>query len=147
MPTPTDALTGEWQFVATLDVPGVSNLIDNWDSIEGGDTTSDTRTYRSGGDVEPEAMPAAPATSDITLERAYRGARDGSLRNDLAAKIGYPAKITVFSMRTDRTAEPGTSETITGIIKEVTRPVFRSEGDGVALYRVVVTPNGHWSKS
>ncbi len=133
MATPLDqALTGEWQFVAELSlrnrpIPG------NWDAIDGGDTTSDTRSYRPGGRVDPQAMPGGKTTTDITLERAYRGSVDGPIRRDLAANVGQFATVKVFAMDENRAEVPGTLETITGIIKEVTRPMFRSEADGVAL--------------
>ena len=139
----TQVLTGEWQFVATLRV-GSDPVPGNWDSVDGGDTTSDTRSYRSGGNVVPEAMPAAPATNDVVLERAYRGERDGEWRQRLAGQIGQRATVTVYAMDQAGNQVPNTQETIGGILKEVTRPGFRSEGDGVALYRVVVTPTGHW---
>ncbi|ADB50166.1 hypothetical protein [Conexibacter woesei] len=139
-------LTGEWQFSAVLrveniDVPG------EWDSVDGGDTTSDTRSYRAGGAVNPEALPAAAATGDVILERAYRGTIDGRVRSELGGNIGRPAMVTVYAQDKNRNPVPGTSETIRGILKEVTRPAFRSEGDGTALYRVVVAPHGHWTPS
>lgn len=137
-------LTAEWQFVATLSVDG-ARIDGNWDAIDGGDTTSEARPYRAGGNIDPEVMPGVPRTGDVTLERAYRGAFDGSVRNELAGKIGKRATVQVYAMSaTDRSLLPGSQETIRGVLKEVTRPAFRSEGEGVALYRVVVTPDGHW---
>lgn len=143
---PSRPLTGEWEFVATLTVD--ERPIDgNWDSVDGGDTSSDTRSYRAGGDVFPEALPASPTTGEVTLERAYRGGLDGSLRNWMADRIGRVARVKVYSMQPGGSPLAGTTETIEGILKEVTRPAFRSEGDGVALYRVVITPRGHWTNA
>jgi hypothetical protein len=137
------ALTGEWQFVARLKVEG-REMPGLWDSVDGGDTTSDTRSYRPGGNVRTEALPAAMATGDVILERAYRATLDGPDRIWMADRIGFPASVTIHAMDTRGDAVPGTLETIDGILKEVTRPGFRSEGDGPALYRVVVTPHGNW---
>lgn len=140
------ALTGEWQFVAKLTING-RELQGLWDSVDGGDTTSDTRSYRPGGDVRTEALPAAMATGDVILERAYRATLDGPDRIWMANLVGFPASVTIQAMGTDGTTIPGTLETIDGILKEVTRPGFRSEGDGPALYRVVITPHGNWKKA
>lgn len=138
------ALTSEWQFAATLVVDG-TEIPGQWDALDGGDTTSATRSYRPGGRGEPEALAAPKVTGDVALERAYRGTLDGGVRKGLVEKVGGLARVTVFAMDENRAAVPGTLETITGILKEVTRPAFRSEADTVALYRVVVTPRGHWS--
>ncbi|MDO8187209.1 hypothetical protein Q5424_09395 [Conexibacter sp. JD483] len=141
MPTPN--MTGDWQFIATLTVDGVK-LEDNWDAIEGGDTTSATRTFRAGGQLYAESMPGPPTTADIVLERAYRGSIDGALRTQLANAIGREARVTIVTLGADHRPISGTSETITGVLKEVTRPDFRSESAGVALYKVVVAPHGVW---
>ncbi|MDW5597665.1 hypothetical protein VSS74_25160 [Conexibacter stalactiti] len=143
MATTNQALTGEWQFVATLTVDGTP-IPNNWDAIDGGDTSSPTRQYRPGGRITPEVIPAVKVTGDVILERAYRGGVDGEHRKTLASKIGKEAVVTVFALDEARNEIPQTRETISGILKEVTRPAFRSEAEGVALYRVVVTPKGHW---
>lgn len=137
-------LTGEWQFKAELRV-GDGVVQGEWDAIDGGDTTSATRRYRPGGALIAEVMPALPETGDITLERAYRGDFDGEIRKTLASQIGQPASITVHANDVNNKMVPGTSEHIRGVLKEVTRPAFRSESDGVALYRVVVAPRGNWN--
>lgn len=139
-------LTGEWQFVATLSIDN-QTIQGLWDSVDGGDTTSDTRSYRPGGNVRTEALPAAMATGDVILERAYRATLDGPRRVWMANKVGFPAAVTIQAMDTRGETVPGTLETITGILKEVTRPGFRSEGDGPALFRVVVTPHGNWKEA
>lgn len=139
-----DALTSEWQFRAELKL-GEAPVPGEWDALEGGDTTSATRIYRPGGRSEPEAMAAPKITGDISLERAYRGTFDGDVRKSLLGHIGKRVNVTVFAMDESKNRVSGTIETIDGILKEVTRPSFRSEADTVALYRVVVTPSGHWS--
>ena len=138
------ALTGEWQFKVELWVGG-ARYGEDWDAIDGGDTTSETRRYRAGGSDIADVLPALPVTGDITLERAYRGEVDGPWRKSLAARVGDHARLTVYATAANRAAVPGSSETIEGVLKEVTRPAFRSEGDGVTLYRVVVAPRGNWT--
>jgi hypothetical protein len=142
MPTPN--MTGDWQFIATLNVDGVRAIDGNWDAIEGGDTTSATRTFRAGGQLYAESMPGPPTTADIVLERAYRGSIDNTLRTELANAIGREATVTVVTLGADHKPVAGGNETITGVLKEVTRPDFRSESAGVALYKVVVAPHGVW---
>lgn len=140
-------LTSEWQFVATLSLDDL-RVDDNWDAIDGGDTTSPTRSYRPGGDVEQQALAGVSTTGDVTLERAYRGEVDGQLRRDLLARVGRLVTVQSYVMSAeDRTKVLGSGESIRGILKEVTRPSFRSESDSVALYRVVVTPVGTWFSS
>ncbi|MDO8209297.1 hypothetical protein [Conexibacter sp. CPCC 206217] len=139
-------LTSEWQFVATLSLADL-RVDGNWDAIDGGDTTSPTRSYRPGGNVAQQALAGVPTTGDVVLERAYRGEVDGSLRRDLVARIGRTATVQYYAMADDRTKVPGSGESIRGILKEVTRPSFRSESDGVSLYRVIVTPVGTWFPS
>jgi len=138
----TNPLTGEWQFRAELTVED-RRIDGDWDSMDGGDTTSDTRTYRPGGG-EPEALPAAFATGDVILERAFRAGVDAGTRNWMAQRIGRSAQVTVYATDVRGQKVAGSGETITGILKEVTRPAFRSDADGPALYRVVVTPHGNW---
>jgi hypothetical protein len=140
---PINKLTSEWQFSAELTVAG--EIIRDWDAIDGGDTTSATRSYRPGGKLLPEVIAAPGTTGDITLERAYRGTYDGSLRNRLASEIGSEVNLKVNALDEGGNVVNGTGERIGGVLKEVTRPAFRSENDGVALYRVVVTPSGNWA--
>ncbi len=140
------SLTSEWQFVATLTADDLT-INESWDSIDGGDTTSPARSYRPGGGVKQEALAGIPVTGDIVLERAYRGDVDGPLRRELVKRIGRSATIHYYALADDRSKVTGSGESIRGILKEVTRPSFRSESDGVALYRVVVTPVDTWFES
>ncbi|HST43093.1 MAG TPA: hypothetical protein VLK58_26440 [Conexibacter sp.] len=141
-------LTADWQFSAMISVPGLDVKVDgNWDAIDGGDTTSQVRRYRPGGRAQSEAMPAPSVTSDIVLERAFRGSIDSTLRNRLAGAIGRDVTVTVYPLDERGVTLTGRGETINGILKEVTRPAFRSEGEGVALFRVVVAPDGTWEQA
>jgi hypothetical protein len=137
------SLTSEWQFVATLTADDLT-VDGSWDSIDGGDTTSPTRSYRPGGGARQEALAGIPTTGDVVLERAYRGDVDGPLRRELVNRIGRSATVQYYALADDRSKVQGSGESIRGILKEVTRPSFRSESDGVALYRVVVTPIDTW---
>jgi hypothetical protein len=134
------ALVQEQQFLITCSVDDV--VLGTFDSFEGGDVTSDAKTYRAGGMADAEALPAPPSTEDVTIARGFRAERDAAKKKWLNGKIGAKIVIGKQALNPDKTPVADALETFTGIVKSVAGPSHDSTGEDVSKLTIVATISG-----
>lgn len=130
------------QAAVHLQVDGVA--LDNvvWDTMEGGDASSDGVNYLPGGMVPSVELGGIPKRSDLTLTRVWSDALWQVFKalDNACGRAGAKASYTQL----DRSGQvvPGSTITYTGIVKSVARPNYDSNTSGEAKIQVVIGLNG-----
>ena len=83
----------------------VSGLPGYWANKSGGDTEGDTSDVYDGGQLRPAKLGGAPTTSNVTLQRPYKPARDQAVRRDLTPLVNS-WRTTLSEQDTDANLQP-----------------------------------------
>lgn len=123
-------------------VEGVT--IDNlsWDTMEGGDNSSDGTNYLPGGMAPSVELGGLPKRSDLTISRIWSDVLIGAFKalDNGCGKARVAASYTVLDANGN--VVPDATITYTGILKGVARPNYESNSSAEAKLTLTVGLNG-----
>jgi hypothetical protein len=132
----------ERMFSVTVTVDGVP-IPGVFDGFAGGAVESDgADTYLAGGMADPEPLPGVPKTSEITLQRGYRGERDATWEKWLYGKLNMPMTVGKAALSPNKTPVPDGLITTRGILTGVSTPEHDSNGKAVTKLQLKMMPAG-----
>lgn len=126
-------------------VAGVTIDDNVWDTMEGGDRSSDGVNYLPGGMAPSVELGGLPKRSDLTISRIWSDTMIAAYKalDNGCGKAAVTASYT--NLDANGTMVPNSTITYTGILKSVTRPNYDSNSSGEAKLTIVVGLNGQLS--
>lgn len=149
MATSNGGPTREDTFLITVHIEDMSagdgSMMDlgTWDKQSGGDLDSSDTTYRPGGMAPQISLGGPQSTTNVTVSRLYRLARDHAKIGKLYAAVGR-GKMTVSKQPLDIEGNTfGKPIVWHGVLKTVKAPTTDSEATAAALIELEMTVEGN----
>jgi hypothetical protein len=129
------------QFRAQLNVQGLTQSPQSWDSFDGGDVDPTMEEFLPGGMGEQVALGGIRKRQPITLTRAWDTELIGNFIGLDAAAGVAPFTLAVTTLGPDKTTVTGKT-TYTGVVGKVTPPKRTNDDSKTAMLTVVLSCNG-----
>lgn len=137
MPTPSSLrgaslAAAQRQFTTT-----VSGVVDQFASKTGGETTADTSDVWDGGRRSPEKLASPAVTSNITVSRPYRPARDAPIIARLRKRVGsFRATVNVQPTDADGVAYGPPITYANALLVRIAEPEFDAASGDAAMFEL-----------
>jgi hypothetical protein len=126
----------------TVKYKGDTRDLGVFDTWEGGNVTADNTKHRRGGMGEQVAIGGPVTIEDVTISRDYDLARDNINAHWLSEAVGR-GRVTATKYYLDADGLPyGHPIIITGILIGYNEPASDSDSGDVAMFEIVINPNG-----
>jgi hypothetical protein len=131
------------QFDTTVTIDGV--LLGTFDSMTGGESDSDSLTYKPGGMAPIVTLGGTVTVGQVIIARLYRLERDHQTIAWLLSRVGKGSMVVKKQPLDTDGNTYGKPIVTSGVLKRVTPPEVDSTSGDAALIELEMTPSGHVS--